>query len=192
MRTTALSNASRTGTNHAAATRAAARGKRFALVASGFHPALSRALVRGASRALSRAGVPSDRIRVLWAPGAFELPVLAAWLARRRPRPDAIVALGCLIRGETAQYEVIAHAVAQGLCQVGVEAAMPVTFGIVVAETLAQAKARAGLGLRPRHGLRRPRRGRGGPARPGAIVTNRGEEAAEAALAMLRLFERTE
>ena len=168
MRTTALSNASRTGANHTAETRAAARGKRFALVASSFHPDLSRALVRGATHALARAGVRPERIRLMWAPGAFELPVLAAWLARRRPRPDAIVALGCLIRGETAQYEVIAHAVAQGLCQVGVEAAMPVTFGVVVADTLAQAKARAGGA----HG-------------------NRGEEAAEAALAMLRLFERS-
>ena len=168
MRRTALSNASRMGANHASDTRAAARGKRFVLIASGFHPTLSRALVRGASRALSRAGVPKDRIRVIWAPGAFELPMLASWLTRRRPRPDAIVALGALVRGETAQHEVIAHAAAQGLCQVGVEAAMPVTFGLIVAETLTQAKARAGGA----HG-------------------NRGEEAAEAALAMLRLFERS-
>ena len=169
MRSTTLSGTPRADTNHAAATRTAARGKRFALVVSSFHPDLSHALVRGATRALSHAGVPRDRIRVLWAPGAFELPVLAAWLAKRRPRPDAIIALGALIRGETAQYDVIAHAVAQGLCQVGVEAAMPVTFGVIIAETLAQAKARAGGA----HG-------------------NRGEEAAEAALAMLRLFERTE
>ena len=166
MRRTAFSKASRMGANHVSETRAAAQGKRFVLIASSFHPDLSRALVRGASRALLRAGVPQDRIRVVWAPGAFELPMLASWLARRCPRPDAIVALGCLIRGETTQHEVIAHAAAQGLCQVGVEAAMPVTFGLIVAETLAQAKARAGRA----HG-------------------NRGEEAAEAALAMLRLFD---
>jgi 6,7-dimethyl-8-ribityllumazine synthase len=96
----------------------------------------------------------------------FELPVVAARIARSRPRPHAIIALGALIRGQTPQYEVIAHAVAQGLVQVAVSTSIPVTFGVIVATTLAQAKARAG-----------------GP------MGNRGEEAAMAALAVLRLFD---
>ncbi|MBI4343179.1 MAG: 6,7-dimethyl-8-ribityllumazine synthase [Candidatus Omnitrophica bacterium] len=143
--------------------------KRFAILASEFHPAIARALVRGATDTLRRHGIAGRRIRLLWVPGAFELPVVAARLARRRPRPDAILALGCLIRGETSQYDVIAHAVANGLSQVSVTSGVPVTFGLIVAQTPAQARARAG--------------GRLG---------NRGEEAALAALAVLRLLHRAE
>jgi 6,7-dimethyl-8-ribityllumazine synthase len=160
------------------------RGKRVVIIASRFHPSLSRALVRGAMRVLRRAGVPQRRIRLLWAPGAFELPVLASRAAAALPRPDAIIALGALIRGETSQHEVLAHAVANGLSQLAVSERLPVTFGLIVAETLAQAKARAGVGLRPRHGRRRPSR-----QRPAVSVTNRGAEAAAAAVDVLRLFE---
>lgn len=137
------------------------------LIASQFHSSIVRALVRGATGVLRRQGAASSQIRLLWAPGAFELPVIAARVARTRPRPHAIIALGTLIRGETLQYEVLAHAVAQGLSQVAVDTQIPVTFGIVVATTRAQAEARSGGALR-----------------------NRGEEAAMAALATLRLFER--
>lgn len=167
-----------------------ARGKRFVLIASQFHPAIARALVRGAADVLVRAGVSRPRIRLLWAPGAFELPVIAARAARRRPRPHAIIALGALIRGDTPQYEVLAHSAADGLSQVAVETGIPVTFGVIVAKTPAQARSRAGLGLWPRHGLRRPRMRRGAPARPAAAITNRGAEAAAAALGVLRLFKR--
>ena len=148
-------------------TTGSAKGRRFALIASRFNDALSRALVRGAAGALCRAGASSADIRLLWVPGAFELPVAAARVAKSRPRPHAVIAVGTLIRGQTPQYEVIAHAVAQGLSQVAVTAALPVTFGVIVASTLAQAKARAG-----------------------GAMGNRGEEAALAALAVLRLFER--
>jgi 6,7-dimethyl-8-ribityllumazine synthase len=105
---------------------------------------------------------------LVWVPGSFELPVAAARLAAASPRPDAIIALGTLIRGETPQYDAIAHAVANGLTHVAVSTGVPVGFGVVVAETLAQARARAG--------------GRLG---------NRGEEAALAALDLLHLFDRT-
>ena len=144
-----------------------ARGKRFLLIASQFHPAIARALVRGATDTLIRAGASPSRLRLLWAPGAFELPVIAARAAGRRPRPHAIIALGSLIRGGTPQYEVLAHAAAEGLSQVSVETGIPVTFGIIVAKTPAQARSRAG-----------------------GAMGNRGEEAAEAALAVLRLFHR--
>ena len=142
------------------------KGKRFVLIASQFHASLVRSLVRGAAGTLRRHGAASGAIRVVWAPGAFELPVVAARAARMRPRPHAIIALGVLIRGQTSQYEVIAHAVAQGLSQVSVSTRIPVTFGVIVASTRAQAAARAGGSLE-----------------------NRGEEAALAALAVLRLFE---
>ena len=94
-----------------------------------------------------------------------------------------IVVFGALIRGRTPQYAVLAQAAAQGLTQVAVARRIPVTFGLVVAETPAQARARAGLPA--------PRRGKRGAARQaGGAITNRGEEAALAALAVLGLFER--
>jgi len=146
---------------------ASGRGKRFVLIASQFHRSLSQSLVRGAARILQQSGASARNIRILWVPGAFELPVVASRVARSRRRPHAIVALGTLIRGDTPQYQVIAHAVAQGLTQVSVETGIPVTFGVVVAETLAQARARAG-----------------------GTVGNRGVEAAHAALAVLHLLDR--
>ena len=145
----------------------AGESRQFVILAAEFHPAIARALVRGASSTLQRHGASRRAIRVIRVPGAFELPVVAARLAARRPQPAAIVAVGCLIRGETSQYEVIAHAVANGLSQVSVTSGVPVTFGLIVAETLAQARARAG--------------GRLG---------NRGAEAALAALAVLKLLEK--
>lgn len=143
-----------------------ASGKRFVIIATQFHPSINRALVRGATTVLTRAGASGSRIRLVWAPGAFELPVVAARVARSRPRPDAIVALGAVIRGETPQYAAIAHATAEGLSRVSVETGVPVTFGVIVAKTLAQARARAG-----------------------GSIGNRGAEAAMAALAVLRLFK---
>ena len=145
--------------------RAAARGRRFVLLASQFNRPIALALVRGATDVLRRSGAVSSAIRVVWVPGAFELPVAAARAVKRHPRPDAVLALGALIRGETPQYLVIAHAVAQGLTQVAVMSGIPVMFGVIVAETAAQAKARSG-----------------------GAKGNRGEEAALAALAMLKSF----
>ena len=140
------------------------RIRRIVLLASRFHAPLVRRLVEGARRFLRRAGVPASCIHVVWVPGTFELPVAAARLARRRPRPDAIIALGALLRGETAQYELLAHATLAGLTHVAVTHAIPVACGVIVAATPAQARARAG--------------GRMG---------NRGEEAAAAALAVLEV-----
>ncbi len=137
------------------------------IVASRFHPSISQALVRSACMVLKRHGVSTRQVRLLWVPGAFELPVVTARVAVARPRPDAIIAVGTLIRGQTRQYEVIAQAVAQGLAQVSVQTGIPVTFGVIVASTLAQAKARAD-----------------------GAQGNRGAEAALAALEVLHVFDR--
>ena len=142
------------------------RATRVTVIASRFNPSITRALARGAIRALRLAGIAPQQIRLIWVPGAFELPVAAARVARSRPRPHAIVAVGALIRGATAQYDVIAQGVAQGLSHVAVESAIPVTFGVVVASTAAQARARAG-----------------------GAQGNRGAEAAQAAIALLQLFD---
>ena len=138
--------------------------RRIAILASTFHRPLARALVRGATRVLHDAGVAPKAITVYWLPGAFELPVAAARVLRRRQTPDAVIALGALIQGDTPQYEVLAHAVAQGLTQLAVTSAIPVTFGVIIAKSLAQARARAG-----------------------GSMGNRGAEAAHAALAVLQV-----
>ena len=133
------------------------------LVVSQFHAAIAHNLARGASEVLRRGGVRS--IELCWVPGAFELPVVASRCARATPRPHAIVALGALIQGDTPQYDVLAHAVAHGLTTVALTSGIPVTFGLIVATTLAQANARAG-----------------------GSMGNRGAEAARAALDVMRLF----
>ena len=142
------------------------RAKQFAIIGSQVNAPITHALARGAAATLRRAGIPSSHVRRLWAPGAFELPVIATRLAEGPHAPDAIIAIGALIRGQTSQHEVIAHAVAEGLAQVSVKTGVPVTFGVIVADTVAQARARAG-GARG----------------------NRGSEAALAALATLKLLD---
>ena len=151
------------------------RGKQVTILVAEFHPALSRGLVSAATEVLRSSGVAASAIRLVRVPGAFELPVVAAKIASGKRAPDAVVALGVLIRGQTPQYEVLAHAVADGLSQVSVQTGVPVAFGVIVADTVAQAKARA---------VWPARRGRRRPA-----VENRGAEAARAAVAVLRLFE---
>ncbi len=137
------------------------RSRRVVLVASRFNQAVTSELEAGARRVLERAGLSSKQISTVWVPGAFELPVAAA-AAIASKRPDAVVALGCLIKGQTPQYAAIGHAVAEGLTQVAVTTRVPVTFGVIVADTFAQARNRAG--------------GRSG---------HRGEEAAQAAVEMM-------
>lgn len=132
------------------------------LVASQFNPSITQALVTGARDTLARYGLPASRIRTVWVPGAFELP-LAALHAAETPRTRAVIALGCLIKGETPQYAAIGHAVAEGLTQVALTTKVPVTFGVIIADTRAQATARAGA----------------------RSAGNRGHEAALAALAMM-------
>lgn len=139
---------------------AAARVKRIVVIASEFNVSITRALVDGAVQALTERGVRRARIRVYWVPGAFELPCAVA-CAASVAKPDAIVALGCLIRGATPQYAAIGEAVAIGLQQVCVTTRIPVGFGLIIADSVEQARERSG--------------GRAG---------HRGREAALAALAM--------
>jgi len=143
----------------------AAKEARVVLIAARFHDAIAHGLVRGATETLRRGGISQTRIRVLWVPGAFELPVVASRVARMAFPPHAIIALGALIQGETPQYDVIAHAVAHGLTTVAVDTGIPVTFGVIVASTMTQAKARADGSL-----------------------SHRGAEAAAAALSLMQLF----
>ena len=113
------------------------------VLASRFNEAITQALVAGALSTLKAHGIPRGRTRLVWVPGAFELPLAAAEAAKRL-RPELIVAVGCLIKGQTPQYAAIGHAVTEGLCDVSVRSGVPIGFGVIIAESVAHAKARAG------------------------------------------------
>src|SRR3989338_1118268 len=115
---------------------------RVGIVASQFNHEITSRLVEGARSALQQYGVRPSAISTWWVPGAFELPVTAVSVASRKP--DAVIAVGCVLKGETPQYLAIGEAVANALAQVSVMTKIPVTFGVIVADTMAQARARAG------------------------------------------------
>jgi 6,7-dimethyl-8-ribityllumazine synthase len=99
-------------------------------------------LLRGAREALASAGVAEGDVTTVWVPGAFELPVIALKLAETK-RFDAIIALGCLIKGDTMHFEYIAGAAAQGIMNVSTSTGVPVLFGVLTTLTDEQAIARA-------------------------------------------------
>lgn len=141
-----------------------ADGCRFALIVSLFNDAITDRLCDGARAALAEAGAAPGDVEVFSVPGAFELPQAARSVAETG-RFDAIVCIGCVIRGATAHFEYISASVAQGIQDASGETGVPMTFGVLTTDTWAQAEERAV-------------EGRG----------NKGFEAAAAALHMARLF----
>ncbi|MBI4512499.1 MAG: 6,7-dimethyl-8-ribityllumazine synthase [Gemmatimonadetes bacterium] len=119
-----------------------AKGRRFAVVVSRFNEAVTRQLLQGATDCLLHHGVLEDDIEIVWVPGSWELPV-AVEAAARTGRFQGIVALGALIKGETAHFDVLANSVAQALARIGVEHRLPVGFGVLTAYTAEQAFERA-------------------------------------------------
>jgi 6,7-dimethyl-8-ribityllumazine synthase len=115
---------------------------RIALVVSRFNEEVTKRLLRGALTALEEHGVKEPD--VLWVPGSLELPVTALALAERGNH-DAIVCLGCVIRGETYHFEVVADQAAAGIMQVQLDTGVPVAFGVLTTEDKEQALARSGL-----------------------------------------------
>jgi 6,7-dimethyl-8-ribityllumazine synthase len=122
-----------------------AAGFRFALVVSKFNDFVTERLQAGAMAALSAAGVGSDDVAVVRVPGAFEIP-LAAQHAAESGRYDAVVCLGCIIRGETPHFEYIASAVSHGLTMAAGATGVPMTFGVLTTNSVEEALARAGEG----------------------------------------------
>jgi 6,7-dimethyl-8-ribityllumazine synthase len=118
-------------------------GQKFALIVSRFNDFITGKLLTGAIDALERHGCDPKNITVVRVPGSFELP-LAAKKCVQSGRFDAVVCLGCVIRGQTPHFELIAAEVAKGVAQVGLETGLPVTFGVITADTLEQAIERAG------------------------------------------------
>ena len=108
-----------------------------------FNENVTRRLLQGALGALRKCGVAEESVDVAWAPGAYDLPVIAQTLARTG-RYDAIVCLGCVIRGETTHDRYVAYGATTGLIQVSLESSLPVTFGVLTTQTLEQADARSG------------------------------------------------
>ena len=150
----------------ATAAPASATGVRVAVVAARYNEALVEQLVAGAQAAWQSAGGAAEALRIERVPGAFELPLAAQALARTGSF-DAVVALGCVIRGDTAHFDFVAGECARGLQQVMLTTGVPVAFGVLTTENPAQAQERAA---------------------PGAH--NKGAEALHTALAMAQLLRR--
>ncbi len=138
---------------------------RFAIIASRWNPRITDALVTGARASLSGNGVADDAVDVVRVPGAWEIPVAAARIAAAS-RHVAIIALGCVIRGDTRHYEHVADRCAEGLMRVQLDFGIPVMNGVLAVERIEDAEVRAGGS----HG-------------------NKGEEAALAAIEMAQLME---
>ncbi len=142
------------------------RGRRIGIAAGRFNGTITLRLLEGALVALSEAGVERRDVVLAWAPGAFELPLLAQAMIGA-PRPvDAVIALGAVIRGDTGHYDLVAGECARGIQDVQLATGVPVVFGVLTTENLDQALVRS---------------------LPDA--TNKGREAALTALEMISLVD---
>ena len=141
-------------------------GHRFAIVVSRFNEEITDGLLQGARERLAEASVPDDDVTIIRVPGAFEIPIVAQRLGESGEY-DAIVCLGCLIKGETMHFEYIAEAASHGIMQAAAATGIPMAFGVLTTLTEEQAVERS----------------RSGP-------DNKGREAAAAALEMAKLFRK--
>lgn len=140
---------------------------RYAIAMSRFNGFIVERLLEGALGALKAQGVERDRISIVQTPGAWELPLAVQTLARREDI-DAVIALGTVIRGETAHFDYVAGECVRGLNRIMLESSKPVTLGVLTVETVEQAEARS------------------------CDSDNKGAEAALAAMEMVSLIERLE
>jgi 6,7-dimethyl-8-ribityllumazine synthase len=144
-----------------------AKGLRLAIIVSRFNSFITERLLSGALDALSRAGADERRLEIVRVPGSFEIPVAAKRLAQTG-RYDALVTLGCIIRGETQHFEYISAEVTRGIQLAAIETGVPIAFGVLTTDDLEQAVDRAG-----------------------AKSGNKGAEAALSAVEMANLLKRT-
>lgn len=120
-----------------------AEGKRLGVVVARFNEFISSKLISGAEDCFLRHGGKEDDLEVFWVPGAFEIPFTAKRIAASG-KFDAVVCVGAVIRGGTPHFDYIAGEVAKGVAQVGLEAEVPVIFGVLTTDTIEQAIERAG------------------------------------------------
>lgn len=142
------------------------KGKKFGIVAGRFNAFITERLVDGAVDTLKRHGVADNAITVAWAPGAFEIPVVVKKMAESG-KYDAVIALGCVIRGGTPHFDYVAGEAAKGVGQVALNSGVPVLFGILTTDSIEQAIERAGT-----------------------KAGNKGADAAMAAIEMIDLLEK--
>ncbi len=119
------------------------RGLRIGLVSSRFNDFIVTNLVRGAETALRQCGVSASNIAYVQVPGSFELPAAAMKMAKSQ-KYDAIVCLGCVIRGATSHYDLVCAEATKGIAQVGAQTGVPTIFAVVTTDTIEQAIERAG------------------------------------------------
>ena len=120
-----------------------AEGLSFGIVVSRFNSLVTKNLLDGALDCLVRHGANENAITVVYCPGSFEIPQVALQLARKGT-VDAVICLGCVIRGETPHFDYIASEVTKGVAQVGLQTGVPTVFGVLTTESLEQALERAG------------------------------------------------
>lgn len=120
-----------------------ASGLKFAVVVSRFNEFLSRQLLSGALDALTRHSASEDDIDIAWTPGSFELPMVAKKLASTG-RYNAVICLGVVIRGATPHFDYICASAAKGIAAASMDTGLPVTFGVITADTVEQAIERSG------------------------------------------------
>lgn len=142
-----------------------ATGKKFGIVASRFNDFITGKLIDGAVDTLVRHGAQDESIEVIWVPGAFEIPAVAKKLAKKK-KHDALICLGCVIRGATPHFDFIAAETSKGIASVGLESDMPVVFGVLTTDNIEQAIERAGT-----------------------KAGNKGSDAAMAAIELLNLYQ---
>lgn len=119
------------------------RGLRIGLVSSRFNDFIVTHLVRGAETALRQCGVSASDVAQVQVPGSFELPAAAMRMAKSQ-KHDAIVCLGCVIRGATSHYDLVCAEATKGIAQVGAQTGVPTIFAVVTTDTIEQAIERAG------------------------------------------------
>ncbi len=138
-------------------------GARFTIVASRFNDFIVTRLIDGALDALTRHGVPAQDVTVIRVPGSWEIPIVCSQVATKS-KVDAIIAVGCVIRGSTPHFDHVAAEVSKGIAQVSLSTGVPIAFGVLTTDTIEQAVDRAG-----------------------AKAGNKGYEAAMAAIEMVTL-----
>lgn len=141
-----------------------AEGIRVGVVAARFNEFIVSKLLSGCEDTLLRHGVRGEDIDVAWVPGAFEIPITAARMAKSG-RYDAVIALGAVIRGSTSHYDYVCSEVSKGVAAAGLDSGIPVLFGVLTTDNLEQAIERAGT-----------------------KAGNKGAECAQGAIEMVNLF----
>lgn len=141
-------------------------GRKFGIAVSRFNAFITQHLLEGALDTLRRHGVEDDEITAVWAPGAYELPLVVKRMAESG-KYDAVLALGCVIRGATPHFDYVAAEAAKGIGLVSLNSGVPVMFGVLTTDTIEQAVERAGT-----------------------KAGNKGADAAMGALEMVNLLEK--